>query len=153
MALDPHIKKNAICRSILKLISKLRNQISLRWQLTTVHSKFVGHSPEIILQSKIKEPLNHIGWCKSARSNQGKFTFPLLAWFNTTEVCMYIKYRFELIAINQYLSWLSTEGQTLKPILVSNSTYYSIDKKISFYIEKWEKYCRLFAFFFSLFLL
>ena len=51
-ALDIHIKNKAICRSNLKIISKLRDQISLRWQLTSVHSKFV--STEIIWQSKIK---------------------------------------------------------------------------------------------------
>ena len=52
--LDLHIKNNAICRSILKTISKLRDQISL----SSVHSKFVGHSTEIIRQSKIKGPLH-----------------------------------------------------------------------------------------------
>ena len=57
MALDLHIKNNAICRSIPKTVSKLRDQISLRRQLTNVHSKFVGHSTEIIRQSKIKDPL------------------------------------------------------------------------------------------------
>ena len=46
MVLDLHIKNNAICRSILKKISKLRDQISLRTQLTSVHSKFVGYSNE-----------------------------------------------------------------------------------------------------------
>ena len=45
-------------QSILKTISKLRDQISLRWQLTSMHSKFVGHSTEIIQQSKIKGPLS-----------------------------------------------------------------------------------------------
>ena len=57
MALDLHIKNNIICRSILKIISKLRDQISLRWQLTSMHSKFFGLSTEIIRQSKIKGPL------------------------------------------------------------------------------------------------
>ena len=33
-------QKHCICRSILKTISKLRDQISLRWQLTSVHSIF-----------------------------------------------------------------------------------------------------------------
>ena len=60
MALDFHIKNNAICRSILKTISKLRDQISLRWSLTRVHSEFVGHSTEIIRQSKIKVPLQKV---------------------------------------------------------------------------------------------
>ena len=57
MALDLHNKNNAICRSILKTILKVRDQISLWWQLTSVHSKFVGHSTEIIRQSKIRGPL------------------------------------------------------------------------------------------------
>ena len=57
MALYLQIENNAICRHILKTISKLRNQISLRFQLTSMHSKFVGHSNEIIWQSKIKGPL------------------------------------------------------------------------------------------------
>ena len=57
MALDLHIKNNAICRSILKTISKLRDQISLRWQLTSLNSIFVGHSTENIRQSKIKGSL------------------------------------------------------------------------------------------------
>ena len=60
MALDLHKENNAICRSILKTISKLRDQISLRWQLTSVHSEFVGHSTEIIRQSKIKGTLKNI---------------------------------------------------------------------------------------------
>ena len=57
MALDLHIENNAICRSILKTISKLRDQISLKWQLTRAHSKFGGYSIEIIRQSKIRGPL------------------------------------------------------------------------------------------------
>ena len=55
MALDLYIKNNAICRSVLKTISKMRDLISLRWQLTSVHSKFVGYTIEIIRQSKIKK--------------------------------------------------------------------------------------------------
>ena len=58
MALDLNIKNNAICRFILKKISKFKDQISLRWQLTSVHSKFVGHSTEFFWQSKIKGPLS-----------------------------------------------------------------------------------------------
>ena len=62
MALDLHKENNAICRSMLKTISKLRDQISLRWQQTRVHSEFVGHSTEIMRQSKIKGilPINVI---------------------------------------------------------------------------------------------
>ena len=58
MSLDLHMENNTICRSILKTISKLRNQISLSWQLTSMHSKFVGHSTEILRLSKIKGPLS-----------------------------------------------------------------------------------------------
>ena len=57
MALDLHNENDAICWLNLKVISKLRDQTSLRWQLTNVHSKFVGHSTENIRQSKIKGPL------------------------------------------------------------------------------------------------
>ena len=42
---------------MLKTISKFRGQISLRWQTTWVYSKFVGHSTEVIQQSKIRGPL------------------------------------------------------------------------------------------------
>ena len=62
MALDLHKENNAICSSIYKTISKLRDQISLRWQVTSVNSKFVGHSTEIIRQSKIKGPLTSHYW-------------------------------------------------------------------------------------------
>ena len=57
MALDLHIENNAICKSILEIISKLRDQIYLSWQLSSIHSKFVGHSTEIFWQSKIKGTL------------------------------------------------------------------------------------------------
>ena len=62
MALDLQMENIAICRSISKIISKLRDQISLRWQLTSVHSKFVGNFTEIIRQSKIKGPLTLLPW-------------------------------------------------------------------------------------------
>ena len=65
MVLDLHIEKNAICGSILKTISKLRDQISFRWQLTNVHSKIVGHS---IRQSKVKGPLPRGAWVLTLRS-------------------------------------------------------------------------------------
>ena len=57
MTLDLHIKNNTKFISIHKTALNLRDQISLRWQLNRVHSKFVWHSTEIIRQSKIKEPL------------------------------------------------------------------------------------------------
>ena len=60
MAQDLHIENNAICRSIFKTISKLRDQISLKWLLTSVHSKYARHSTEIIRQCKIKGPLKNI---------------------------------------------------------------------------------------------
>ena len=57
-------------RSILKTISKSKDQISLRWQLTRVHSKFVGHSTEIIRQSRIKGPLLTTAWDRIYGGNE-----------------------------------------------------------------------------------
>ena len=68
------IKNNAICKSILKTISKLRDQTSLSWKLTSVHSKD-GHSTEITRQSKIKEPLLINGKLKSLVQSLKNFWF------------------------------------------------------------------------------
>ena len=67
MPLDIHIKNNAICRS-------MRDQINLRLQLTSVHSKFVGHSIDIIWQRKIKGPL----WMHCSHSQLTVFSWSSL---------------------------------------------------------------------------
>ena len=74
MAVDLRIKNNAMCCSILKTISKLRDQTSLSWKLTSVHSKD-GHSTEITRQSKIKEPLLINGKLKSLVQSLKNFWF------------------------------------------------------------------------------
>ena len=78
MAVDLRIKNNAMCCSILKTISKLRDQTSLSWKLTSVHSQFDGHSTEITRQSKIKEPLLINGKLKSLVQSLKNFWFQKL---------------------------------------------------------------------------
>ena len=60
MALDLHIKNISICWFNLRPISKLKDHTSLRWQLTRLHSKFIGYWIEIIQQSKIKVPFTRL---------------------------------------------------------------------------------------------
>ena len=73
-------KKQQICWFNFKQSQSWESHTSLRWQLTSVHSKFVGHSIEINWQSNIKAHLEknfHLKWL----STNSQLLLCIWIWF------------------------------------------------------------------------